>query len=62
MRAFRDVVALVTELDFQLFGASCPSERKGHHLEQKLLQHMRETVPSKVSGSAWLPEPLANQG
>ncbi|KAH7146728.1 hypothetical protein B0J13DRAFT_664295 [Dactylonectria estremocensis] len=47
MRAFRAVVALVTELDFQLFGASRSSERKRHQLEQKLLQHMRKTVPSK---------------
>ncbi|KAH6867791.1 hypothetical protein B0T10DRAFT_596336 [Thelonectria olida] len=47
MRAFRALVALVTELDFPLFGASRSSERKRHNLEQNLLQHMRETVPSK---------------
>ncbi|KAJ3549625.1 hypothetical protein NM208_g414 [Fusarium decemcellulare] len=47
VRAFRAVVAFATELDFQLFGASRSSEQKRLDLQEKLLRHMKETVPSK---------------
>ncbi|KAM5341523.1 hypothetical protein ACJ41O_014554 [Fusarium nematophilum] len=47
MAGFRALVAAVTELDFGLFGSSASSEKQRRNLQKKMIQHMKETAPSK---------------
>lgn len=56
MRAFRLLIASITELEFRLFGSSRSSERKRNQLQHNLIKYMKQSVPSKVSAQCVLME------